>query len=363
MTKDKYFPKDGVSKYIFLGLFVIVVGLTFFVARPFLNALIVSAVVAYIFRPLYLWLNKKIKSKNICALIVSLFILFLFITPLLFIIQSAAPDARYAYVRAKQKIMAGEFIEVTCPSPNEHFLCRWQEKIRDIMQQPDIKYQISDAVSKVTGFIVDKISSIVLALPMILLNLFVIFFSVFYLLRDGDLLVANAKSILPIHPMHREHIFKRLRETARAVIFGAIVVAIIQGALGGLGFLIFGISSPLLWGVAMALFALVPFVGTAIIWVPAGIGLLLAGSAENNPALIWKGIGLLVYGTVIVAGVDNVLKPMLISEQSKIHPVLILVGVLGGLAAFGISGFIVGPLIVATFKVFLDIYKQEYKEA
>jgi predicted PurR-regulated permease PerM len=363
MAKVPHFPKDGVSKYFFVGLFVVVVALTFWVAKPFLNALIVSAVVAYVFRPLYLWLNRKIKYKNLCALIVSAFILLLFIMPLFLIVESAAPDARYAYVRAKQKIMSGEFIDVQCASQNEHFLCEWQSKIRDFMQQPDIKYQISEAVSKVTGFIIEKISSIVLALPMIFLNLFMIFFSVFYLLRDGHLLIENAKAILPIHSKHREHIFARLKETARAVIFGALVVAVIQGALGGIGFLVFGISSPLLWGIVMALFALVPMVGTAVIWVPAGIGLVLAGSAENNPVLMWKGIGLLIYGAVIVAGIDNVLKPMLISDQAKIHPVLILVGVLGGLAAFGISGFIVGPLIIATFKVFIDIYKQEYKEA
>jgi predicted PurR-regulated permease PerM len=363
MAKVPHFPKDGVSKYVFIGMFVVVVALTFWVARPFLNALILSAVVAYVFRPLYLWLNKKIKYKNVCALMVSIFILLLLITPLFFIVESAAPDARYAYVRAKQKIMAGEFIDVTCASPNEHFLCEWQAKISEFIQQPEIKYQISEAISKVTGYIVDKVSSIVLALPMIFLNLFVLFFSVFYLLRDGDLLVENAKSILPIHSKHREHIFKRLKETARAVIFGALVIAVIQGTLGGLGFLLFGVSSPLLWGIIMALFALVPFVGTALIWVPAGIGLILAGSAENNPVLVWKGIGLLIYGTVIVAGVDNVLKPMLISDQAKIHPVMILVGVLGGLAVFGISGFIVGPLIVATFKVFIDIYRQEYEEA
>jgi predicted PurR-regulated permease PerM len=363
MAKVEHFPKDGVSKYFFIGLFVVVVALTFWVAKPFLNALIVSAVVAYVFRPLYLWLNKKIKYKNVCSLLVSAFILFLFIMPLFLVIESAAPDARYAYVRAKQKIMSGEFIDVRCASSNENFLCVWQSKISDFLQQPDIKYQMSDAVSKVTGFVIEKISSVVLALPMILLNLFVIFFSVFYLLRDGDLLVESAKSILPIHPKHRDHIFKRLQQTARAVIYGALVVAVIQGTLGGLGFLIFGISSPLLWGIVMALFALVPFVGTALIWVPAAVGLILAGSAENNPVLLWKGIGLMIYGALIIAGIDNVLKPMLISDQAKIHPVLILVGVLGGLAAFGISGFIVGPLIVAVFKVFIEIYKQEYEEA
>jgi predicted PurR-regulated permease PerM len=356
------FPRDGVFKYFFIGLFVLIAGLTFWVAKPFIGALITSAVVAYVFQPLYRFLNKRIKSRNLCAVIVSALILLLFISPLLLVIESAAPDARFAYVRAKQKIMTGEFLDVKCPSPNETFLCRMQTRLQDFLQQPDVKYYISDLVSKVTGFIIDRISGIVLALPSIFLNLFVTFFAVFYLLRDGQELVKTVKDLIPIHPRHREHIFRRLQETTSAVILGSLLIAVIQGVCGGLGFWAFGVSSPLLWGFVMAIFALVPFVGTAVIWLPAAIGIIAAGSSEGNVAVIWKGIGLLLYGFFIISGIDNVLKPSLIGDRAKIHPVLILVGVLGGLATFGLVGFILGPLILAVFKVFLDIYKQEYEE-
>lgn len=357
------FPRDGVFKYFFMGLFVVIAALTFMVAKPFLNALLASAVVAYVFHPVYNWLNKHIKSKNLCAVIVSAFILMLFIAPLFLLVESAAPDARYAYVRAKQKIMTGEFIDLSCPSQNENMICRLQGKMQNFLKQPDVKYYVSDMVSKVTGFITTKVADIVFALPSIFISLFVTFFAVFYLLRDGQKLVSQVKTLLPIHPKHRDHIFKRLQDTTRAVVYGSLVIAVIQGALGGLGFLIFGVSSPLLWGIAMALFALVPFVGTAIIWVPAGIGIIIAGSAVGNAAMVWKGIGLLLFGFFIISGIDNILKPMLIGDRSGVHPVLILVGVLGGLAMFGFAGFVIGPLIIAVFQVFLEIYKQEYEEA
>lgn len=357
------FPKDGVFKYFFMGLFVLVAALTFWVAKPFLNALLASAVVAYVFYPIYGWLNKHIKSKNVCAVIVSVFILLLLIAPLILVIESAAPDARFAYVRAKQKIMTGEFIDINCPSANENFACRLQSKMQDFLQQPDVKYYASDVISRVTGFITTKLSDIVFALPYIFISLFVTFFAVFYFLRDGQRLVNYVKTLLPIHSKHREHIFKRLQDTTRAVVFGSLVIAILQGVLGGLGFLVFGVSSPLLWGTFMAFFALVPFIGTTIIWLPAGLGIIAAGSSAGNVAMVWKGIALLVYGFFIISGVDNLLKPMLIGDKSGVHPVLILIGVLGGLTMFGFIGFVIGPLIIAVFQVFLEIYKQEYEEA
>jgi len=104
-------------------------------------------------------------------------------------------------------------------------------------------------------------------------------------------------------------------------------------------------------------------VGTAVIWLPAAIVMIATGSSEGDPVLTWKGIGLLLYGFFIISGIDNVLKPMLIGGRAGIHPVLILIGVLGGLAVFGVAGFIIGPLVLAVFKVFLDIYQREYEEA
>lgn len=363
MVAPTHFPKDGVFKYFFIALFIAIAALAFWVAKPFINALLASAVVAYVFYPIYNWLGRFIKYRNLRAALVSAFIVLLFIGPLFLVIESAAPDARYVYIRAKQKILTGEILDVTCPVGKETTLCRLSNSIQELVRNPDVRYYLEDVAGKGTNFIITKISGVVLALPIIFLNLFVTFFAVFYFLRDGKQLVDHIKNLLPIRPKHREHIFQKLQDTTHAVVYGSLVIAIIQGALGGLGFWFFGVSSPLLWGVVMALFALVPFVGTAIIWLPAGLVMLAAGSSEGNPALVWKGIGLLLYGFFIISGIDNILKPQLIGDRAGVHPVLILIGVLGGLAVFGFAGFIIGPLVLAVFKVFLDIYQREYEEA
>jgi predicted PurR-regulated permease PerM len=363
MAGSTHFPKDGVFKYFFIILFIAIAILALWVAKPFINALLASAVVAYVFHPVYRWLNKHIKYKSICASIVSAFILLLFIVPLFLVVESAAPDARYAYVRAKQKILTGELFDVTCPVGKETTVCLLSNRVQEFVKDPEVRYYLEDVVSKGTNFIISKISGVVFALPVIFINLFVTFFAVFYLLRDGKVLADRVKLLLPINPKHREHIFAKLTDTAHAVVYGSLVIALIQGALGGIGFWMFGVSSPLLWGVMMSLFAFVPFVGTAVIWLPASLVMIATGVSEGDPTMTWKGLGLLFYGIFIISGIDNFLKPTLIGGRAGVHPVIILVGVLGGLAAFGFAGFIIGPLILAVFKAFLDIYKREYEEA
>ena len=146
-----------------------------------------------------------------------------------------------------------------------------------------------------------------------------------------------------------------------AIVYGSIVVALIQGTLGGIGFWIVGIPSPILWGILMSLFALIPMVGTGIIWVPASLGMAAYGYLSGDTVMVWKAIGLFIYGVFVIAGIDNVLKPKIIGERAHVHPVIILLGVLGGLKFFGIVGFAVGPLILAIFITFLEIYEYEKK--
>jgi len=135
-----------------------------------------------------------------------------------------------------------------------------------------------------------------------------------------------------------------------------LLIALIQGALGALGFFLFGISSPLFWGLLMGILSLLPMVGTGLIWVPAALILLLNGIFQDSYSLIFKGIGLFLYGLLIVSSLDNILRPKLISEKVKIHSAVILLGILGGVYLFGPLGVIVGPLIFSMTLVLLKAY-------
>ena len=311
--------------------------------------------------PAYNWLNKKIKSPNLSALIIALFIILLILIPLILVLDNVVPEARYSYIRAKQKILSGELINVNCFGKNTA-LCKVSDGIKTFVNNPEIKPQLQEIIGRVTNYAIEQTSQLILSLPRILLNIGVTFFMIFYLLKEGEQVYEKVKRLVPLKKKHQEHIFERLKETTYAVMYGSLIVAIVQGVLGSIGFYAFGIASPITWGIVMTITALVPMVGTVIVWLPASLLLIGEGLTLNNNIIFWQGIGLFLYCALIVSTIDNILKPRIIGERAKIHPILILLGALGGLTMFGMIGFIIGPLILAIFSATIDIYETEYAE-
>lgn len=351
--------KDNYTvRYFFLGVLVFLIFLSFLVIQPFINSILASIVIAYIFYPVFKWLNNRIKNKTICSLIVSVVIIILIMTPFVFLLQSSASEAQYIYIRAKQKILTGEILDIDCAG-KDTLLCRASEHIQIWVEDPEIKFYLQDMLSRSTTVAIEKTSDIIFSLPGIALQVVITFFIIFYLLKDGPELVHTLQGFLPLKRTHKARVYGKIKETIHAVMYGSIVIALLQGALGALGFWIFGISTFYLWGLVMAIFALVPFVGTAIIWIPAALYLIAKGSTEGNTVLIWQGVGLMLYGVFIISSADNLLKPKLIGDRAGMHPVFVLLGVLGGLSLFGFAGFIIGPLILSALKSFLDIYQKE----
>jgi len=351
--------KTDFYKYFFVIIFIFLAGLSFLVVKPFINAILASMVIAYIFYIPYKWMYKKIPSKTLCALIMSLIIIILLLVPIGFVLKMSTEDAQYLYLRTKQRILSGDIMGIECGDGVQTNLCKASSLIKKYFQDPDVQFYLKDILSRTTNFIIERTSEFIISLPKILLQIFITFFMVFYLLKQGPELVQKVKKLIPMTDIHQGHVYKKMKDTAYAVIYGAIIVAAVQGALGGLGFWAVGIKASLFWGVIMTIFALVPFIGTATIWLPASLLLIVQGTSEGNPILIWKGVGLLLYGAIIVGGIDNVIKPKIIGSKAGMHPVLVLLGVLGGFALFGFAGFLIGPMILAASVSFLDLYEKE----
>ncbi|MBN1645310.1 AI-2E family transporter [Candidatus Woesearchaeota archaeon] len=351
--------KTDFYKYFFIIIFVLLAFLSFLVVRPFINSILASMVIAYIFYLPYKWLYKKIPNKTICALIMSVIIILILLVPIGFVLKMSTEDAQYLYIRSKQRILSGDVLGVECGDGVQTRLCKTSTYLQSVLQDPDVQYYLKDILSRTTTFIINKTSEFIISLPKILLQIFITFFIVFYLLKQGPELVLKVKKLIPLSELHQGHVYKKMKDTAFAVIYGAIVIAIFQGMLGGIGFWAVGIKAPLFWGILMSIFALVPFIGTAIVWFPASILLILQGTAEGNVMLIWKGVGLMLYGAIIVGGADNLIKPKIIGTKAGMHPVLVLLGVLGGFYLFGFAGFLIGPMIIAASVSFLDLYEKE----
>lgn len=335
---------------------MLVLYLAFLTVKPFLSAILAGAVVAYVFYPLYRLVNRFLKNKNLSAFLVSVFIILVITVPAVALVDNIASEARFFYLRAKQRLATGNIFDIQC---TEGHACAFVEKLKDVISAPTFRSYLEEAISRFSNFILNEASELVFALPRLFLNMFITFFVTFYLFKDGPRLIERLRRILPIKPKFQREVFKKIDQIVYAVIYGSIIIALIQGSLGAIAFFVAGISSPLLWGILMSIFALIPFMGTAVLWAPASIFLMIDGLSNGNIGVLLRGVGLLIFGAFVISTIDNILKPRLIGAKAEVHPVLVLVGVLGGLVFLGFVGFIIGPLILALFMAFLEIYEKE----
>jgi predicted PurR-regulated permease PerM len=188
-----------------------------------------------------------------------------------------------------------------------------------------------------------------------LVSFFVMLYLLFFLLRDGRELAASAARAMPLKQAHTTRLLTQFATVVRATVKGNVVVALVQGTLGGLAFWTLGIAGPLLWGAVMALLSLLPAVGAALVWGPVAIYLASTGSVL--PAL-----GLTLWGVLVIGLVDNVLRPILVGRDTRMPDYLVLIATLGGLTVFGLNGFVIGPVIAAMFLVTWDIFAQARQE-
>ena len=189
----------------------------------------------------------------------------------------------------------------------------------------------------------------------LVVSFFVMLYLLFFLLRDGDALARRIRDAVPLHIAQQNALFRRFATVIRATVKGSIVVAIVQGALGGLIFWLLGIEGALLWGAVMAVLSLLPAVGAGLVWLPVSLYLLVTGA-------IWQGIVLIAFGALVISMVDNVLRPILVGGDTKIPDYLVLIATLGGITIFGVNGLVIGPVIAAMFLAAWDLFSEQRLE-
>jgi predicted PurR-regulated permease PerM len=187
-------------------------------------------------------------------------------------------------------------------------------------------------------------------------SLFVMLYLLFFLLRDGAEITERIRLVVPLESALQRNLATKFATVVRATVKGNVVVAVLQGTLGGLAFWALGIHGALLWGVVMALLSLLPAVGAGLVWLPVAIYLLVVGP-------VWQGVLLIAYGVLVIGLVDNVLRPILVGKETKLPDYVVLISTLGGLAVFGLNGFVLGPLIAAMFIAMWDVVATSRVEA
>lgn len=343
-------------RWFYLAVLLMLMYLSYVIVRPVFMALALGMVAAYVFYPVFEYFKQRIGRPNLSAFLCSLLGLLMIIIPIFLLVNSMATETGQLYGKAKELILKEDLF--ACPEVPSTITCRFLDKINSLYENPEVKAQLAEWVKTFVQQVSTVLRQVIFSLPRLIVFLFVSVLSMFYLLRDGHFVVSRLKEALPLSKHHQNVILEQLQSTMRGVIYGTLIVAVVQALLALLGFYFLGIPNPVFWSIVLALFAFLPFIGSWIVWFPAGISLILQGEASGGVA---RGIILLIYGFLIISGVENVLRPLLVGSSAKVPSLVILLGVMGGILVWGPMGFVLGPIVLSLFKTFFDIYAHERK--
>jgi len=343
---------------IFILFFTFLVFYLFYrILSPFLEPIFWAIIISIVCYPFFQKLQRIMKQRrSLSAMTMTLLVVFILLLPLTLLIVNLANEVVKGYYWVEEMTKEGRLQAYLEQIRGIPILDRAFEKLGQYidLSQIDPQHLLLKNIQKVSTFFFNQSSIILKGLSGFVIGFLFALLSLYYLFKDGHHLFETLKEILPIRPKERDLLFHRLQEMIIATIYGGVLIAVIQGLLGGVSFWILRIPSPVLWGTAMALLSFIPFGGTALIWGPTAIFLFIQGT-------FIKGIILLAIGVFIISMVDNVLRPFFVGARTKIHPLLLLFAVLGGIQVFGMIGLVAGPLIAVLCITLIEIYIQGVK--
>jgi predicted PurR-regulated permease PerM len=327
-----------------------VVSLAFgWILLPYSGAVFWGIVLAILFAPLYRRLLRGTNHKpTLAALITLASIVVMVILPLSLIAGSLIQQASLVYAQVSSgHIDVGMYFQRVLASL-PHWVITLLERF-EVTNFASLQTKLQQGAAQVSQTVARQAISVGRNTFDFLVGLTVMLYLLFFLLRDGQSLTMRVRNAFPLSPMYKTRLFNNFTTVIRATVKGNVLVAIVQGALGGLIFWFLGVQAPLLWAVVMAFLSLLPAVGAAIVWAPVAVYFLVTGA-------IWQGVVLIAFGVVVIGLVDNILRPLLVGKDTKMPDYLVLLSTIGGMALFGLNGFVIGPLIAALFIASWDLF-------
>lgn len=341
-------------EYILVTLFFAITAAIFYLFYrliiPFFVPICWAGIFVIVFFPLYERILKRVKSSALAAVIMCLLIIVLIIGPLSYLLVNLVSEAVLAINEINLMVESGELeklLAVGLP-----WLEAAQKRLAAYYDLNSINVDnlVRQAVEYLSQAVLERTKNIITNTTRIVFYFFLMVFTMYYFFKDGERLVDKVKRLMPLTHEQTNLTFRQLRDVIYATMYGGVTVALVQGTLGGIMFAAMGINSPVFWGAIMTFLSILPFVGAFIVYVPAGIIMILAGS-------YFKGIFILAFGTLVISQVDNVLRPYLISGRTAMHPLLLFFTILGGIYLFSLLGLVLGPLIAAIFITLLKIFE------
>jgi len=331
--------------------------LCYMLTEPFIIPLLWGVAFTVVFWPVDAWLRRRVRWRWLVASLSTTLVCLLIIVPT-FYLGAALLDEIAVFSR---QIQTGNYqaeLDRIINFQETVFFKQLAERLSPWvdLSSLDVKTLLLDNLRRLTTIAVEHTTDLVTNFSLFLLDLGVILLTMFFLFRDGDTLVARVKEAMPLTPQQTEELFSRLHRVVRTALYGGVLVAMLQGFLGGLAFAFLGLGAPVLWGVVMGFCSFIPVFGAALVYVPAAVVLLFHGS-------VIKAIILLGFGFGVVSTIDNLVRPLLIHGRTQMHTLILFISILGGLDFFGLLGLVMGPVLAAIFISFFEFYLAEMRRA
>ena len=334
--------------YFFFGLIILLSIVTLLLFRPFFYPLFWAAIIAIMFFPLYTKLNNQIKQSSLSAFLMLLIVLAVLILPIAILSLLIINQSFDLYALIVARDLSADFASITNWINNPIFA--------PYLVQINAEWPtyVTTATRTITSGLVGAAKSITSGSATFLFMFFIMMYSLFYFFKDGKRMLSRLMFLTPLGDKYEKMLFERFTSVTRATLKGTFIVGSIQGFAGGLLFWVTGVEGALIWGVIMTILSIIPAIGSFLVWMPAGLIMLALGN-------VWQGATILIVGTVVVSNIDNLLRPPLIGRDIAMHPILVLFSTLGGIFFFGVSGFIIGPIVVSLYIATMSIYQHYYK--
>jgi len=333
MITEKNF-KDALVVILITGLFI----LAAMVLKPVIFSIIWGALLSYMFYPVYKWTLKRLKNESLSAFLICFLLFLIILIPIIIMVNYLAGQAINFYLSLQTLDLAG-IIKQALPL--------------DIFSSPiltTLANSLNSFAPKILSYFITKFSNMVLNIPVIMLQLFIVIFVFFFGLRDGEKAMRYVGSLFPFKKEVEEKFIMQFKGVTNSVLLGQVVVGVIQGVIAGIGYFVFGVPYALLLTILTIFVSIIPFVGAWLGWVPVDIYLFSIGRTG-------AGIGMLIYGLILVSLIDNVLRTIIVSKRTKINSAIVIIGMIGGMFVFGVIGLILGPLILSYVILIIELYR------
>lgn len=337
---NRWGSRGQVQTLVLLAATILGIYLCYRLALPFLSALAWALALAVLVTPFQRWLESKVKHPNLAAAVSVLMVGFIVVIPATFVGQRLLHEVAKGAELVTAKVDSGEWRRALEAQP----------RLAPIADRIERQVDLPGTIKTLATWLTTTAGSVLKGSVVQVLAFCLTFYLLFFFLRDRRGALQSLRSLSPLSEAEMDRVFGRVGDTIYATVYGTLAVSAVQGLLGGLMFWWLGLPTPLLWGVVMALLAVVPVLGAFVVWIPAALFLVMEGS--------WgKALILIVWGAVVVGTVDNVLRPILVGKRLRLHTILAFMSVVGGLSVFGPAGLILGPVTLTVTTVLLEIWR------